>query len=229
MIIPLRDTNPTRTRPWATYGLIAANVLAFFYQVSLSQEQSVGLIERYGMVPHALTQARHPGSIITPLSSMFMHGGWMHLIFNMWTLYIFGDNVEDAMGRRRYLTFYTVCGVAAAAGQILVDPSSSVPMVGASGAIAGVLAAYMKLYPNARVLTAIFIVIVFLIRELPAKLFIGIWFAIQLMSGLGALASVGSGMGGVAFFAHIGGFIAGLWLVGSFVLRPARRLDRSFH
>jgi membrane associated rhomboid family serine protease len=153
---------------------------------------------------------------ITPLTSMFMHGGWMHIIGNMWFLWVFGDNLEDVMGRGRFIGFYLLCGLAAAVGQMLIDPGSRVPMVGASGAISGVLAGYVRLFPHARVLTLVPIFIFLQFVELPAFLFIFIWFGLQLLQGFASLGQVGTGQGGVAFFAHIGGFVAGLVLVKLF-------------
>jgi membrane associated rhomboid family serine protease len=218
-VIPLRDINPTHTRPVVNNALIAANTLVFVYQFHL-QLQSPALFEaftkRFGLVPHYLTQDFNVGSLSTPFTSMFMHGDWFHLISNMWFLFIFGDNVEEALGRVRYVAFYVLCGLAAALAQIAIDPGSSVPMVGASGAIAGVLAAYFRLFPHARVLTLIPILFFAVFRELPAVFFIVIWFGLQLLMGIGALGSVGQHTGGVAFFAHIGGFIGGLLLLRLF-------------
>jgi len=225
-VIPLRDRNPTRSFAALTYLLIALNAVVFLYQVSLSDVASGAFVERFGMLPYALTALHHPGSSITPLTSMFMHGGWLHLIFNMWSLHIFGDNIEDALGTVRFLIFYIVCGLAAAAAQVLIDPASTVPMVGASGAIAGVLGAYLRLYPRARIVTLIPIFIFMLVRELPATVFIVLWFLIQLVGGVESLASLGDQTGGVAFFAHIGGFVAGLFLIGS--LGPTRNRTRGF-
>lgn len=212
-MIPLRDINPTRTRPFLTYVLIGANVSVFFYQVSLEDADFVRFVHTWGLIPYQLVVELNAGSLSTPLTSMFMHGGWFHLIFNMWFLHIFGDNVEDWLGHWRFILFYALCGLGAAAAQVLVDPSSQVPMVGASGAIAGVLGAYIRLYPRARVVTLIPVFFFFFLRELPAGLFIFFWFLIQLFSGLGSLGAVGSETGGVAFFAHIGGFVAGFLLI----------------
>jgi membrane associated rhomboid family serine protease len=146
-----------------------------------------------------------------------MHGGWLHVIGNMWFLWVFGDNVEDAMGRLRYVVFYVACGLAAVVAQVLIDPGSSVPMVGASGAIAGVLGAYVVLYPRARIVTLVPIFIILQFVELPAFVFIFVWFGLQLLSGWASLGTVGQDVGGTAFFAHIGGFVCGLALV--FLLR----------
>lgn len=222
-MIPLKDLNPTRRTPAVTYLFIALNVAVFLYEFSLSSEAQQDLVYRFGVVPYALTQEGHLGSWITPLSSMFMHGGWMHLIFNMWFLHIFGDNVEDTLGHVRFVVFYVICGLGAAAAQVLMDPDSTVPMVGASGAIAGILGGYVRLYPSARVLTLIPVFFFLMVRELPAVFFIFIWFGIQLISGVGALGSIGSNTGGVAFFAHIGGFLAGIALIRSFVQHNPQR------
>lgn len=218
-MIPLRDINPTRSTPFLVYGLIIANVVVFLYEVSLTPVELERLIFRFGVVPQALTVDFSLASLSTPVTSMFLHGGWIHLIGNMWFLYIFGDNVEDALGLKRFAWFYLLCGLAGAVGQVVVDPISPIPMVGASGAIAGVLGGYFRLFPRARIVTLIPIFILFFVRELPAVLFIFLWFLIQLFSGLG---SMGAGMqnGGVAFFAHIGGFVAGFLLVKQ--LRPPR-------
>jgi membrane associated rhomboid family serine protease len=212
-VIPLRDINPTRSTPLLVYGLIFANVVVFLYEVSLSQFDLERLIFRYGVIPQALTTDFHFMSLGTPFTHMFLHGGWVHLIGNMWFLYIFGDNVEDALGFTRFAFFYLLSGLAGAAAQIFIEPNSSIPMVGASGAIAGVLGGYFRLYPRARVVALIPIFIFFIVRELPAVLFIFLWFLIQLFSGLGSLGAGLEG-GGVAFFAHIGGFVAGFLLAG---------------
>ncbi len=218
-MIPLRDINPTRTTPLLVYGLIVANVLVFLYEASLTDEELARLIFRFGVVPQALTVDFSLASLSTPFTSMFLHGNWIHLIGNMWFLYIFGDNVEDTLGLKRFALFYLLCGIAGAFAQVIVDPASPIPMVGASGAIAGVLGGYFRLFPRARVVALIPVFILFFVRELPAVLFIFLWFLIQLFSGVGSL---GAGMqnGGVAFFAHIGGFVAGFLLVKQ--LRPPR-------
>ena len=219
-MIPLRDINPTRSAPVVTYALIAINVAVFLYQAALDPVAGQQLVMRFGMVPHDLTEAAHLPSVTTPFTSMFLHGGWLHLIFNMWFLHIFGDNVEDALGRFRFVFFYVTTGLAAALAQTLADPSSTVPMVGASGAISGVLGAYIRMYPGARIVALIPFFIIMLVRELPAGFFIVFWFVGQLVSA-GSLGPASAGTGGVAFFAHIGGFIAGIVLLGLF--RPGRR------
>ena len=236
-MIPLRDINPIRSRPVVTYLLIAVNTLVYAYQFSLSDDFSRELIMRWGLVPYYLTREFTANSLITPFTSMFMHGGWLHLILNMWFLHIFGDNVEDSLGRTRFLLFYLACGLAAAAAQVAVGPASMVPMVGASGAIAGVLGAYLRLFPHARVVTLIPIFFFFFVRELPAVFFIVVWFALNLLSGVGSLGVLGQQAGGVAFFAHVGGFLGGLWLLHVFGhrkndtggFRASQRGQRAYH
>ena len=214
-MIPLRDMNPARSRPVATYAFIAINVIVFLYQFSLGELHGQEFVERFGVVPVELVYGDHPGSWITPLTSMFLHGGWLHIIGNMWFLHIFGDNVEDNLGKVRYALFYVLCGLAAVGAQVLIDPTSEMPMVGASGAIAGVLGGYVTLHPRARVLTLVPIFIFIQFVELPAFFFIFVWFGYQLLMGFTSLGAAAS-QGGVAFFAHIGGFLAGLALIHVF-------------
>jgi len=214
MLVPVRDINPTRRTPVVVYVLLAVNVLVHLYKVALPAAQEEVFMQRWAFIPAMLTRHHELHSLSTPLTSMFMHADLFHLGFNLWTLHIFGDNVEDRFGRARFIAFYLVCGVAAAAAQMLVDPGSHVPMVGASGAISGVLAAYMKLFPGARVHTMVVVLLIFFV-ELPALVFIGLWFLLQVLMGLGSLGSLGTG--GVAFFAHIGGFLAGLALWRTFM------------
>ena len=210
---PLYDDNPSRRAPIVTFGLIGLCVGAFLWQLGHSQHQ---VLYGYGMIPAVLfgNAQLAPALRVLPawatvLTSMFLHGGWFHLIGNMVFLWIFGNNVEDVLGRWRYLLLYLLSGVAAALFQGLSSPASHVPMVGASGAIAGVLGAYLLLYPRANVYCFIWIVIFFRILSVPAWMLLGLWFAMQLFSGLGAAA----GSPGVAFWAHVGGFAAGLVLV----------------
>jgi membrane associated rhomboid family serine protease len=207
-VLPLRDINPTRRIPYVTYLLITLNLAVFAYQfLNLSPLDNQLLVRRHGVIPMFLFSGYGP-SLSTLITSMFLHGGLLHLISNLWFLHIFGDNVEDAMGHLRYALFYLSTGIVAALVHALTDPGSQLPMVGASGAISGLLGGYLLMFPRARVVT---LFVVFLI-ELPAILFILAWFGLQLFSGFGEL---GSNRGaGVAFFAHVGGFLAGvLWLI----------------
>jgi membrane associated rhomboid family serine protease len=224
-MIPLHDDNPTTLLPVITVGLIAACVLVFFWQVSLGAQGFETAVYRLGLIPSALLAGKQlPAELapvtptLTVLTSMFLHGGWMHLIGNMLYLWIFGNNVEDAMGHVRFVVFYLLCGVAAALAQSLPNPDSDIPMVGASGAISGVLGAYLLLYPHARVLVLIPLGLYTRLVRLPALWVLGFWFVLQLVST--ALAE--SGRGGVAFGAHIGGFIAGLALIPLFKRRQVR-------
>ena len=214
-MIPLRDVIPSRTTPYITITIISLNALAWLFEVSLPHEILNEFLTIYGVVPGDFS----PPTLIT---SMFLHGSWSHVIGNMWYLWIFGDNVEDRVGHGRFIVFYLLCGIAAALGQIAVDPNSMLPTIGASGAIAGVMGAYFILYPHSRVLTLIpwwFLQIV----ELPAITLLGFWFLMQLFSA-GAIAVTANthGGGGVAFAAHVVGFIAGMG--GVFVFRK-RALD----
>jgi membrane associated rhomboid family serine protease len=220
-MFPLRDINPRRTFPVITYVIIALNVAAFLYQLALAQGEPAifqAIVQRYGLVPYTLTVAHDTQRLPTLITSMFMHGGFMHLGLNMWMLHIFGDNVEDALGKVRFIVFYLTAGIFAAIAHVLIDPSSTLPMVGASGAISGILGAYIRLFPKARVVAVLPIFIIFIVRELPAFWFIGVWFLLQLIEGFGSLDS--STSEGIAFFAHIGGFVAGVWLVGG--VKPQR-------
>ncbi|TMB82249.1 MAG: rhomboid family intramembrane serine protease [Chloroflexi bacterium] len=240
-MIPIKDyAGPRRRLPWITWGLIAVNVVVFLYQVSLGADAQAFMFA-YSVVPVALThgipQTSLPGVpahipfhtpspvYLTLIASLFLHAGWLHIGGNMLFLYIFGDNVEDRMGHIPYLLFYLFCGVVAGITQVAVDPGSSIPSLGASGAIAGVLAAYLVLFPLARVRTIIFIVFFFTIVTLPAFVLIGIWFLLQFLDGVAALSNVQQGMGGVAYFAHVGGFVTGL--VITFLLRPWLRPPAS--
>ena len=215
-MIPLRDVIPSRTTPYLTVTIIALNVVAWGYELTMPRDDLTTWLQHYGVVPASF---RTP----TLVSSMFLHGSWMHVIGNMWYLWIFGDNVEDRMGHGRFLIFYLLCGFVAAFGQIAIDPQSMLPTIGASGAIAGVMGAYFVLYPHSRVLTLIPFIIYFDIVELPAIFLLGFWFLMQLFSA-GAIAVTSSTQGGgVAFMAHVAGFIAGL--IGVFVFRKRERPD----
>lgn len=224
-MIPIRDDNPTETFPWVTISLITANVLVFLYQLSLGSNSFLQqqFVLRFAMVPYQITHnpSGSPGSYFTILTAMFLHGGFLHIAFNMLYLWIFGNNVEDVLGHIRFLIFYLLCGLGGAAGHILSSPFSKIPSLGASGAIAGVLGAYLFLFPRARVLTLIPIVFFIEIVRIPAFIIIGFWFILQLLNGILSVTSkVALDVGGVAWFAHIGGFLTGFLLVLVF---PKRR------
>jgi membrane associated rhomboid family serine protease len=213
-MIPLRDVVPSRTTPYVTVTLIVLNALVYLYEVSLGDRvQEFALY--YGLVPAAF-------SWVAVFTSMFVHGGFLHVAGNMLYLWIFGDNVEDRMGHGRFLVFYLLCGVAAALTQAIINPDSVIPMVGASGAIAGVMGAYFVLYPKSRIVTLIPIIFFFQIVEIPAIFFLGIWFLMQFVNGLGSVMIAGEPAGGIAFWAHVAGFIAGVSGVVVF-RRPERQ------
>jgi len=221
-MFPLKDDNPTSIAPILTVGLIVINVLIFMYQISLGPGAEA-FIYQYGSIPSVVLATRHLPeglSAVTPymslFTSMFLHGGFMHLLGNMLFLWIFGNNIEEAMGRVRFLVFYLLTGLAASLAHAFVNPQSTLPSIGASGAISGVLGAYVLLYPRARVLTLVFLGFFVRLMYIPAGFMLGIWFVLQLLSG--SMSGQGNG-GGVAFWAHIGGFVAGLLLVGLFKRR----------
>jgi membrane associated rhomboid family serine protease len=223
LFLPLKDDNPVSSFPFVTIGIILANGLIFFHQLNLDFAASQRFIYQWGAIPYQLTHGEviHVNPTIpvplTLFSSMFLHGGILHLFGNMLYLWIFGNNIEDTLGHFRFLLFYLVCGLCAGAAQVFSDPNSAVPMIGASGAIGGILGAYLLLFPRARILTLIFIVIFIKMVRIPALIILGFWFFIQLLSvGGGAISNV-------AFFAHIGGFIAGLVLVKLFQPKPVRK------
>lgn len=224
-MIPLRDDNPSSSTPLVTISLVAACVLVFLWQASLGPQRGEQIVYALGVIPAVLLGQRElpPELVLVPptlttITSMFMHGGWMHLIGNMLYLWIFGDNVEDSMGHVRFLVFYLLCGLAAVFAQALPEPSSTIPMVGASGAISGVLGAYLLLYPHARVLVVIPLGFVLQTARIPAGIVLVLWFGLQLLSNLMTQA----GSGGVAFRAHIGGFVAGMALIPLFKQRRFR-------
>ena len=206
-MFPVSDVIPSRTRPLVTIGLIAINALAFVYELRLDTRELRVLSYEYGVVPAMFTWP-------SLISSLFLHAGWVHLGGNMLYLWIFGDNVEDRLGHVRYLLFYLAAGATAALVHVAVNPHSTVPMIGASGAVAAVMGAYFVLYPRSRVLTAVFVVFFLDLVEIPAIFFLGIWFLMQLFSGVGSIGAEAAD-GAVAFFAHVGGFAAGL-LTGAY-------------
>lgn len=241
-MFPYKDENPTVLTPYVTVGIIALNVLAWLLV------QGFGMMEplarsvcELGLVPGELLGTAPPGSaaplgrgllcVVDPvpnystlITSMFMHGGWFHLIGNMMFLWVFGNNIEDAMGHVRFAVFYILGGLAAAAAQLAVNPSSTVPMVGASGAVSGVLGAYLLLYPRVRIYVLVFLGFFVTTIQLPAYIMLGYWIVLQVLGGLPSLAGV---EGGVAFFAHIGGFVAGLVLVKLFETTEHRNRRRA--
>jgi membrane associated rhomboid family serine protease len=236
-MIPLKDDTPRFTAPLINLFLIVANAVVFLFEAALPPQQQLAFIQTFGLVPLRLSTSLNLGlshvhshahavspalSLLPVLTSMFLHGGWLHLIMNMWFLWIFGRNVEDTLGHFAYLVFYLICGFAAAMVQILSDPSSTIAMVGASGAIAGVMGGYFILYPRARVLMFVPLLFIFFLW-LPAWVVLGYWFVLQFLSGVGtSLVAAEHGSGGVAFWAHVGGFAAGMLLVRLFPSQTRR-------
>ena len=214
-MIPLRDVIPSRTTPYITITIIGLNAVAWLFEISLPHEALNEFLTIYGVVPAYF-------SAPTLITSMFLHGGWMHVIGNMWYLWIFGDNVEDRVGHGRFILFYLLCGIAAALGQVAVDPNSTLPTIGASGAIAGVMGAYFVLYPRSRVLTLIPLFFWWEIIELPALVLLGFWFLMQLFNAGTIAMTTSSRGGGVAFAAHVIGFVAG---AGGVLVFRKRQLD----
>jgi membrane associated rhomboid family serine protease len=233
-MIPLRDSVPSRTTPVVTRALVVINAAVFLFELALGPKGREHLIYLFGVVPARFTHPSWAAWVGFPvdnywplLTHQFLHGGWLHLISNMWALWIFGDNVEDRMGHGRFALFYLLCGAVAGLAQLLSEPNSTVPALGASGAIAGVLGAYLMLYPTARVLVLFPVFILPLFFEVPAVFYLGLWFFSQLFSGTLALASSGH-MQGIAWWAHVGGFLAGMGMCKVFVRQPPRRVaDRS--
>jgi membrane associated rhomboid family serine protease len=218
-MIPLRSTERVYSRTPVTTGLIAVNMLIFLYQVSMNPFALNEFVERWGIVPDQL----HLSSLLT---SMFLHGGWMHVLGNMLFLWVFGRNLEDVLGRGRYLLFYLVCGLAAAVVHVVLNPYSRIPTIGASGAIAGVMGAYLIRFPRSSIVTLVTMFVFVTTMEVPSWLLLLYWFAIQFFSGLGSLAQTDYTGGGVAWFAHVGGFVAGMLLVRLF---PVRRRWRNWY
>jgi membrane associated rhomboid family serine protease len=232
-MFPLKDDNPTRITPVVTWALIAINVIIFLYQVSLGPRLGEVFIFQFGAIPAVVVGDQKLPAAITAIpagmsvfTSMFLHGGWMHLIGNMWFLWIFGNNIEDAMGPLRFLAFYLICGYLAAWSHIAANAESLIPMVGASGAIAGILGAYLLLYPRAKVWTLIFLLFFIRVMYIPAWIILGYWFFIQVANNSFAGNQTG---GGVAFGAHIGGFLAGILLIGLFKKKEVRFFNPPRH
>ena len=226
-MIPLRDDTPRFSKPYVTYFLIALNTLVFLYELTLPPRNLDGLLYLFGVVPTSVRAMLHgveginPAAALVPiLTSMFLHASWLHLIGNMWVLWIFGDNIEDYLGHFKYLVFYILSGIAASLAHIALNSHSRIPSVGASGAIAGVMGAYFVLFPSARVLTLVPFLFVFFVW-LPAWIMLGYWFVIEFLSGAAtSIAYSQKTGGGIAFWAHVGGFAAGIALIKMF---PSRR------
>jgi membrane associated rhomboid family serine protease len=217
-MLPLKDTVPARSFPVVNWLLIAANIVLFFVELSFGPDADL-LTAILGVVPARLLANPTPGQLTTLVTSMFLHGGWLHLFSNMLALYIFGDNVEDRLGHGRYALFYLLCGLVAGLTHVLFNPTSPVPTIGASGAISGILGAYFLLFPTARVITLIPIFVFPWIVEIPALVYLGFWFLSQLLNGTLEIVAGAQSYGGVAWWAHAGGFIAGLVLVLLFTWR----------
>ena len=231
-MFPLRDENPSRSVPVVTRALIAINAAAFVYELTRGPELR-SFVFAWGMVPARVTLALRYGEepvvrpALTLITSMFLHGGWLHLIGNMWYLWIFGDNVEDRLGPWKFLAFYLLAGIVAALLQYALNPASQLPTVGASGAVAGVLGAYLVAFPRARVVTLVPLFVFFQVMALPAVVVLGFWFVIQFFNGALSLGFGGSG-GGVAWWAHVGGFafgIVAMWLLGLGARRTSERRE----
>jgi membrane associated rhomboid family serine protease len=219
MLFPLRDSIRSLTTPVMTLTLIALNVAIFVYQILLPTEEANFLVSHYGVIPARLQW-------MDLFTSMFLHGGIFHLLGNVWFLWIYGDNVEDILGPWQFLLFYLACGVVAGLAQVMATPDLRVPTIGASGAIAGVMGAYLVKFRHSKILTLVFVLLVFTI-EIPAAWLLVYWFVLQFFSGIGSTFDSNTARGGVAWFAHIGGFLAGLALIYLFRTRPAywRRAD----
>ena len=228
-MIPFRDNIPSRRYPFVTVGLILVNAVAFLYELSLSPQDLRELIDTSAVTPARLSltgqgPVENVGVFVaSSLSGMFLHGGWFHLIGNMWYLWIFGDNVEDRIGHLRFLIFYLLCGALASLAHILFNLESSIPSVGASGAVAGVLGAYLISYPFARVLTLVPLFLIWPVVKLPAVLVLGFWFLVQLLNGTASVAVASQTAGGIAWWAHIGGFLSGVVLIPILAKAPHSR------
>jgi len=218
-MIPLRSTERIYAPAAVTTGLIALNTVVFLYQATMSPYALNQFVEQWGIVPDQLR-------MVSLLTSMFLHGGWMHLIGNMLFLWVFGRNVEDLIGGPRFTVFYLVCGLVSAVVQVIASPYSRVPTIGASGAIAGVMGAYLIKFPRARIITLVPIFVFITTMEIPAAWLLLYWFGIQFLSGVGSLAMTDYSGGGVAWFAHVGGFLGGMLLIRLF---PARRRWRNWY
>jgi len=219
-MIPLRSSEPHYTTPTATLAIIGVNVLVFVYELSLGSGYRLNyFIARHGIVPDHL-------ALSTVVTSMFIHGGFLHILGNMWFLWIFGRGVEDILGHGKYLFLYFACGIAAAFAHILLNSNSTVPTVGASGAIAGIMGAYLIKFPRAHVVTLVFIIIFLTTVDLPAAFLLLYWFAIQFFNGVGSVGYSQASSGDVAWFAHVGGFLTGMGLM---LIMPTKQRVRSWY
>ncbi|MBP2639543.1 MAG: rhomboid family protein [Firmicutes bacterium] len=222
-MFPIRDNIPSRSTPFVMYGIILFNACIFYNELVVSDAELEKMVGFFGLIPFEFMQglSANPVNIfvyVPLITNLFLHGGWLHIIGNMWYLKIFGDNIEDRMGHGMFFLFYILCGVVANIVQIIVDPASQIPTIGASGAISGVLGAYSVCFPSAKVSTVVFLFIFLTVIEIPALLFLGLWFFMQLQSGAASLFMAGSN---VAWWAHIGGFLAGMALVNLFPKRQS--------
>ena len=219
-MFPLRDSERSQSTPYVTVALILANLLTFFYEISLDEYSLNHFLAQWGTVPRNF-------ELIDIFASMFLHGGWLHVLGNVWFLWIFGDNVEDILGPLKFLLFYLLCGLAGGLAHVYFNPDSVVPAIGASGAISGVMGAYLISFPKARVHTLLFFFVFATTMEVPAIFMIGFWFLVQLFSGFGSLAASSTQHGGTAWFAHIGGFVAGILLIRLLPTRPNWRVRQE--
>jgi membrane associated rhomboid family serine protease len=221
-MIPLRDTQPSYSTPFVTIAIIITNVMVFLHQVSLDPYELNHFIARYAIVPDRFQYH-------DLLTSAFMHGGWLHLFGNMWFLWIYGDNVEDVLGHGKYFVFYLLCAIGAGLVHVMLAPYSRVPTLGASGAIAGVMGAYMVKFPHSKIITLVPIFIFITTMEIPAVIMLLYWFALQIFSGVGSIGYSNVSGGGVAWFAHVGGFVAGMILIFVMGTRERFRARRDLH
>lgn len=217
-MIPIRDNVPSSNVPMAMWSIIGINALVYFGEASLSEQQLVALISEYGVVPARFSPTLQIGAVATLLTNTFLHGGLLHLLGNMWTLYLFGDNVEDRMGPIRFVIFYLACGLIASLTHVWTNPGSEIPAVGASGAIAGVMGAYVLMYPRAGIVLLVPILFLPFFFQISAWVYFGGWFLMQYFSATMSASEAGMG-GGIAFWAHIGGFVAGIALHRLFLRR----------
>ena len=228
-MIPLKDMTPRRSVPFATLLLIAINVIVFMHQIALPPAAMDAFVKTYGLIPAKISMAlagRHytmEQALFPLFTCMFLHGGILHILGNMWFLWIFGGNVEDRFGSLPYLAFYLVCGIGSGISQVLFSWGSHIPSIGASGAISGVLGAYIVFFPRSRILTLVPLFIIFFLWRIPAIIFIGLWFAMQFLSGVVSLGQ--ANVGGVAWWAHVGGFLLGMLIAG--LANPSKRVSAS--